>query len=78
MQKPSKQLWQIVPRPIQTKVARGWLNREGTIAYLGSLYEATWHPPAGEIQSAAARGPPAFLRRRTWTWRGCMPWRPNV
>ena len=61
MQRPSKQLWQIVPRPIQTKVAKGWLDREGTIAYLSRLYEATWRLPAGEIQSAGAPRPAGFL-----------------
>ena len=54
MQKPSKRLWQIVPHPIQTKVARLWWNREETAAYLRTLYDSTWRQL--EIQSAAHTG----------------------
>ena len=55
MQKPSKRLWQIVPHPIQTKVARGWLGRENTTAYLREKYDSTWRSWLG-LQSAANPG----------------------
>ena len=41
MQRRSKTLWQIVSPTVRTKVARHWLNRESTTAYLQELYERT-------------------------------------
>lgn len=56
MQKPGKHQWQIVPHPIQTKVARLWWSRENTTAYLKGKYESTWHRQL-ELQRTSASEP---------------------
>ena len=52
MQRHSKTLWKIVSPTVRTKVARLWLNRESTTAYLKTLAKRAEPRTAADVDLA--------------------------